>query len=73
MKDVAMNVLARIVCELPYLLIFWIPECIFIAWMSLGFHVPWLIYPAMLLVNICIVALCDLLDQFLDRIIYGKE
>lgn len=73
MKSAAMGVLARIVAELPYLLIFWIPECIFIAWMNLQMELPWVIYPAMLAVNISIVALCELLDQTLDRIIYGKE
>jgi hypothetical protein len=73
MKEVALGVLARVVIELPYLMLFWVAECVLIAFMRCGASISWLIYPVMWVINVSVVVLCDLLDQLIDRIMDGKE
>lgn len=66
MKDVLVSMLARVVMELPYVLIFWIMEVLLLVPISRG--LLWEVCVGLLALNLLIVAVCDLLDQLLDRL-----
>ena len=64
MKNVMLSVLAKTILELPYILIFSFMESIIISIMDRGLH--WGIWVGMVVLNLLIVALCDLLDQLIE-------
>lgn len=73
MKAALIDAAARVIFELPYVVMFWVIESVFIVALHHVGVVGWWAIPALFIMNILIVVLCDLLDQLIDRILSGKE
>lgn len=67
MKNVLLGVLARVIMELPYILIFWIMEALLIGMFSRG--LLWEVAVGLLALNLLVVVVCELLDQLVDKFI----
>jgi len=68
-----MDTLTRIKAELPYMAVFWLAECVFVAMLYRAGVVGWWPVPLLLIGNLLVLMLCDLVDQLLERVINGKE
>ena len=73
MKAALIDAAARVIYELPYVAMFWAVESLFIVALHHLGAIGWWAVPALLALNIMIVVVCDLLDQFIAYILSGKE